>query len=108
MAFLDTLKQRNTILGSPAGSTYGQEAYFGQPPIRNAGFGVSGQDLDLSTFRDAEQQRQFNLRNRDITDFAAKTRIAGDESIRQENMRRLYNPDMMHGGQPNTVYQPPI
>ena len=107
MAFADRLRQNNTVLGSPAGSTFGQEAYFGQPPI-SGGFGNSG-NIDIQGLINDQRMNQFNLRNRDISDFAAKTRIAGDESIRQENMRRIFDPNsgaMTTLRPQNTVYQP--
>lgn len=104
MAFLDTLRQRNIMPGVPAGNTFGNEMYYGQPPI-NAG-GISGGFGDTGPMDPFFENR---MRNRDITDFAAKTRIAGDESIRQENIRRLFDPNsgLMTTLRPqNTVYQP--
>lgn len=111
MAFLDELRQRNTVLGSPAGGTYGQEAYFGQPPVGGGGFNSGGGNIDIQGLINDQRMHQFNLRNRDISDFAAKTRITGDEAIRQENMRRIFDPNsgaMTTLRPQNTVYQPSI
>src|SRR5437016_3421628 len=99
MGFLDSLRQNNKVLGTPAGGTYGNEMYYGQPPIRN-----TGGDIDIVGLMN-------EARNRDLHDFAAKTRITGDEAIRQENYKRMYDPDRFSTGgaapTQNTVYQRP-
>src|SRR6266576_1981584 len=101
MAFLDSLRQNNRVLGTPAGGTYGNEMYYGQPPIRGAS---GGGDIDIMGLMN-------EVRNRDLHDFERRTRITGDEAIRQENYRRMYDPDRFStgGGAPgmNVVYQRP-
>lgn len=100
MAFLDTLRQNNRMLGTPAGGTYGNEMYYGQPPI--SGASGDGGNIDILGLMN-------HVRDRDLLDFKRRTRITGDETIRQENYRRMFDPNSgWMGNQPqNVVYQRP-
>lgn len=107
MAFLDTLRKRNEVLGQPAGATYGNEMYYGQPPIAGVGgFNNGPTYLDLSNEAVMEKNRDANRAN---SDFAYRTRVANDEAIRAENMRKIFDPNQLNFGRGmNVQYQPSI
>lgn len=103
MAFLDNLQASGQQLGSP--SSGGSGAYFGQP----------SQDVNSASDELNSMMPLFHqIRNRNLQDFAAKTRIAGDESIRQNHLAKVFGFDRggssqggNSDGSPNVVYRPP-